>query len=89
MTLQSTNTDKSSQVDERQKILEIDRNQMKQLNVQMEDFKKIEKLKIPLHDSEVIKYQRDVAVHCSYMKPERKSYILFLIHRTSNFILSF
>ena len=90
MTLQSTITNKSSKVEERQKILELDSDQTKQLNVQMEEFKKIEKLKISSsHDSEVIKYKRDVAVQFSYMKPERKSFILFPINRTSNFILSF
>ena len=60
MTLQSTITNKSSQVEELQSMLEIERDQMKQLKVQMEEFKKIEELRISSsHDSEVIKYHRD------------------------------
>ena len=40
------------------------------LNLQMEEFKKIEELRISSsHDSEVIKYQRDAAVQFSYMIP--------------------
>ena len=67
MTLQTTLTDKSSQV---QSMLEFERDQMKQLKVQVEEFKKIKKLRISSsHDSAVIKYQRDVAVQFSYMVP--------------------
>ena len=70
MTLQSTITNKSSQVEELQSMLEIERDQMKQLKVQMEEFKKLEELRISSsHDSEVIKYHRDAAVQFSYMIP--------------------
>ena len=70
MTLQSTITNKSSQVEELQSMLEIERDQMKQLKVQMKEFKKIEELRISSsHDSEVIKYHRDAAVQFSYMIP--------------------
>ena len=70
MTLQSTITNKSSQVEELQSMLEIERDRMKQLKVEMEEFKKIEELRISSsHDSEVIKYQRDAAVQFSYMIP--------------------
>ena len=70
MTLQSTITNKSSQVEELQSMLEIERDQMKQLKVQMEEFKKIEELRMSSsHDSEVIKYHRDAAVQFSYMIP--------------------
>ena len=70
MTLQTTITNKSSQVDELQSMLEIERDQTKQLKVEMEEFKKIEELRISSsHDSEVIKYQRDAAVQFSYMIP--------------------
>ena len=70
MTLQSTITNKSSQVEELQSMLEIERDQMRQLKVQMEEFKKIEELRISSsHDSEVIKYHRDAAVQFSYMIP--------------------
>ena len=70
MTLQTTVTNKSSQVEELQSILEIERDQTKQLKVQFEEFKKIEELRISSsHDSEVIKYQRDAAVQFSYMVP--------------------
>ena len=69
MTLQTT-TNKSSQVEELQSMLEIERNQTKQLKVEIEEFKKIEELRISSsHDSEVIKYQRDAAVQFSYMIP--------------------
>ena len=62
-------------------MLAIERDQTKQLKVQMEEFKKTEELRISSsHDSEVIKYQRDVAVQFSYAIPERKS---FTINRTS------
>ena len=70
MTLQTTITNKSSLVEELQSMLEIERDQPKQLKVQFEEFKKIEELKISSsHDSEVIKYQRDAAVQFSYMIP--------------------
>ena len=70
MTLQSTITNKSSQVEELQSMLEIERVQSKQLKVEMEEFKKIEELRISSsHDSEVIKYHRDAAVQFSYMIP--------------------
>ena len=70
MTLQSTITNKSSQVEELQSMLEIERDQSKQLKVEMEEFKKIEELRISSsRDSEVIKYQRDAAVQFSYMIP--------------------
>ena len=39
-------------------------------NSELEEFKKIEELRISsTHDSEVIKYQRDAAVRFSYMIP--------------------
>ena len=70
MTLQTTITNESSQVEELQSMLEIERDQTKQLKVQIEEFKKIEELRISSsHDSEVIKYRRDVAVQFSYMIP--------------------
>ena len=56
MTLQTTNTNKSSQVEELQSMLQIERDQTEQLKVQMEEFTKIEELRISSsHDSEVIK----------------------------------
>ena len=69
MTLQTTITDKSSQVEELQSVLEIERDETKQLKAQFEEFKKIDELRISSHDSEVIKYQRDAAVQFSYMIP--------------------
>ena len=70
MTLQTTITNKSSQVEELQSMLEIERDQTKQLKVEMEEFKKIDEWRISSsHDSEVIKYQRDAAVQFSYMIP--------------------
>ena len=70
MTLQTTITNKSSQVEELQSMLEIERDQTKQLKVEMKEFKKIEELRISSsHDSEVIKYHRDAAVQFSYMIP--------------------
>ena len=43
---------------------------LKSLNLQMEEFKKIEELRISSsHDSEVIKYQRDATVQFNYMVP--------------------
>ena len=70
MTLQTTITNKSSQVEELQSMLEIERDETKQLKVEMEEFKKIEELRISSsHDSEVIKYHRDAAVQFSYMIP--------------------
>ena len=68
MTLQ-TITNKSSQVEELQSMLEIERDQTKQMKVQIEEFKKIDELRISSHDSEVIKHQRDAAVQFSYMIP--------------------
>ena len=57
---------------------------LKSLNLQMEEFKKIEDVKIfSSYDSEVIKYQRDAAAQLSYMVPERKLYFSFTINRTS------
>ena len=68
--LQKIVISKNEQVEELQSILEIERDQSKQLKVQFEEFKKIEELKISSsHDSEVIKYQRDAAVQFSYMVP--------------------
>ena len=47
-------------------MLEIERDQTKQLKVQMVELKNIEELRISSsHDSEVIKYQRDAAVQFS------------------------
>ena len=70
ITLQSTITDKSTEVEELQRMLEMERDQTKQQKVQIEEFKKIEELRISSsHDSEVIKYQRDAAVQFSYMVP--------------------
>ena len=63
-------TSKNEQVEELQSMLEIERDRTKQLKVQMEEFKKIDELRISSsHDSEVIKYQRDAAVQFSYMIP--------------------
>ena len=57
---------------------------LKSLNLQMEEFKKIEDMKIfSSHDSEVIKYQRDAAAQLSYLVPERKLYVTFTINGTS------
>ena len=51
-------------------MLEIESDQIKELKEQVEEFKKIEELRISsLHGSEVIKYQRDAAVQFSYMIP--------------------
>ena len=70
ITLQSTITNKSTEIEELQSMLEMERDQTKQLKVEMEEFKKIEELRISSsHDSEVIKYQRDAAVQFSYMIP--------------------
>ena len=61
---------KNPQVEELQSMLDIERDQMKQLKVEIEEFKKIEELRISCsHDSEVIKYHRDAAVQFSYMIP--------------------
>ena len=61
---------KNEQVEELQSMLEIERDQTKQLKVEMEEFKKIEELRISSsHYSEVIKYQGDAAVQFSYMIP--------------------
>ena len=68
--LQNIVISKNEQVEELQSMLEIERDQTKQLKVEMEEFKKIEELRISSsQDSEVIKYQRDVAVQFSYMIP--------------------
>ena len=68
--LQKIVISKNEQVDELQSMLEMERDQTKQLKVQMEEFRKIEELRISSsHDSEVIKYQRDAAVQFSYMIP--------------------
>ena len=78
--LQKIVISKNEQVQELQSMLEIERDRTKQLKVQMEEFKKIEELRISSsHDSEVIKYQIQ----------ERKSYISFTINRTSKHFLSF
>ena len=56
----------NEQVEELQRMLEIERDQTKQLKVQMVELKNIEELRISSsHDSEVIKYQRDAAVQFS------------------------
>ena len=61
---------KNEQVEELQSMLEMERDQTKQLKVQMVELKNIEELRISSsHDSEVIKYQRDAAVQFSYMIP--------------------
>ena len=68
--LQKIVISKNEQVEELQSMLEMERDQTKQLKVQMEEFRKIEELRISSsHDSEVIKYQRDAAVQFSYMIP--------------------
>ena len=78
--LQKIVISKNEQVQELQSMLEIERDRTKQLKVQMEEFKKIEELRISSSpDSEVIKYQIQ----------ERKSYISFTINRTSKHFLSF
>ena len=68
--LQKIVISKNEQVEELQSMLEIERDRTKQLKVQMEEFRKIEELRITSsHDSEVIKYQRDAAVQFSYIIP--------------------
>ena len=68
--LQKIVISKNEQVEELQSMLAIERDQSKQLKVEMEEFKKSEELRISSsHDSEVIKYQRDAAVQFSYMVP--------------------
>ena len=68
--LQKIVISKNEQVEELQSMLEIERDQTKQLKVEMEEFKKIKELRISSsHDSEVIKHQRDAAVQFSYMIP--------------------
>ena len=67
--LQKIVISKNEQVEELQSMLEMERDQTKQLKVQMEEFRKIEELRISSHDSEVIKYHRDAAVQFSYMIP--------------------
>ena len=63
---------------------------LKSLNLQMEEFKRIEDVKIfSSHDSEVIKYQRNAAVQFSYMVPERKLYVSFTINETSKHFYHF
>ena len=57
---------------------------LKSLNLQMEEFKRIEDVKI-----EVIKYQRNAAVQFSYMVPERKLYVSFTINETSKHFYHF
>ena len=69
MMLQTIITNKSSQVEELQSMLEIERDQTKQLKLEIDEFK-TEELRISSsRDSEVIKYQRDAAVQFSYMIP--------------------
>ena len=64
--LQKIVISKNEQVEELQSMLEIERDQTKQLKVQMEEFKNIEELRnSSSHDSEVIKYHRDAAVQFS------------------------
>ena len=64
---------KKEQVEELQSMLEMERDQTKQLKVQMEEFRKIEELRISSsRDSEVIKYQRDAAVQFSSIGPEKR-----------------
>ena len=54
---------KDVQLEELQSMLD-------KMNTELEEFKKIEELRISCsHDSEVIKYQRDAAVQFSYMIP--------------------
>ena len=61
---------KNEQVKELQSMLEIERDEMKQLKLQVEEFKKIQKLRDSSpHGSEVVKYQRDAAVQFDYMVP--------------------
>ena len=63
---------------------------LKSLNLQVEDFKRIEDVRISSsHDSEVIKYHRDAAAQLSYMVPERKLYVSFTINGTSNHFYHF
>ena len=57
---------------------------LKSLNSQMEEFNRIEDVKIfSSHDSEVFKYQRDAAAQLSCMIPEHKLYVSFTINGTS------
>ena len=63
---------------------------LKSLNLQVEDFKRIEDVRISSsHDSEVIKYQRDAAAQLSYMVPERELYVSFTINGTSKHFYHF
>ena len=64
MTLQTTITNKSSQVEELQR----------KLDKKDTELKKTEELRISSsHDSEVIKHQRDFAVQFSYMIPDHET----------------
>ena len=57
---------------------------LKSLNLQIDEFKKIEDVKISSsYDSGVIKYQIKAAVLLSYMAPESKLYVSFTINRRS------
>ena len=88
MTLRTTITDKSSQVEELQCLLEIERDETKQLKVKIDEFKRIEELRISSSPySEVIKYQRDAAAQFSYIIQERKLYVSFTINRISKLLL--
>ena len=63
---------------------------LKSLNLQVEEFKRIEDVKIfSSHDSEVIKYQRAAAAQLSCMIPERKLYVSFTINGTSKHFYHF
>ena len=71
-------------------MLEIERDEIKQLKVQIEEFRKIKELRISSsHDSEVVMYQRDAAVQLSYMVPQRKLYVSFIINETSKHFYHF
>ena len=61
MTLQTTITNKSSQVEELQRKLDKKDTELKELRISSS------------HDSEVIKHQRDFAVQFSYMVPDHET----------------
>ena len=67
---QKINVTKSEQVEKLQSMLEINEKRVKELEVQLEELKQIEELKVlSSHGSEVIKHQRDAEVQFSYMIP--------------------
>ena len=68
---QEIDVSKSEQVEKLQSMLERNEKRVKELEVQLEELKKIEELKVlsSSHGSEVIKHWRDAEVQFSYMVP--------------------